>query len=166
MINERYQDSTANTPATATIDRTMTTTTSPTDKYRAGIDHVRFWVGASLAAAISAMAALVGLLLIRGVLNVPVLVTSNHPLDVTAYVLITAALVVGASALYNLMLHVAPHPTSYYGALADGRHRAGRAPALHGSGGPGVPGRLAGLNLVVGLFIAFLVPMAAVQARR
>ncbi len=166
MINERHQGhETTGTLITNTPERTDGTST-PAAKYGAGLDHVRFWIGAGLAAAISAMAALVGLLLIRGVLDVPVLVTSSHPLEITAYALLTAAIVIGASALYNLMLHVAPHPTTYYGALtAVGIALAVLLPFT-------VPvalvsqAALAGLNLVVGLLIAFLVPLAAVQARR
>ncbi len=139
------------------------------DGYRAGIDQVRFWVGAGLTALIAALGAFVGLLLIRHVLNVAVLVSGEHhliPVDVTAYALITAAIVIGASALYNLMLHVAPHPTAYYGALAAvGIALATLLPFT-------VPVALvsqialAALNLVIGLLIAFLVPMAAVAARR
>ena len=78
----------------------------------------------------------------------------------------SAAIAIGAAALYNLMLHVAPHPTAYFGALvAVGITLAALIPFT-------VPVALAsqialaGLNLVVGLMIAFLVPMAAVAARR
>ncbi len=134
--------------------------TSPTAAYRTGIDHVRFWVGAGLAAAIAAMAALVGLLLVGGILHVSV------PVGAGTYALMAAAIVIGASALYNLMLHVAPHPTTYYGALAA----VGIALVVL------LPFTVtmvlasqiafAALNLVVGLLIAFLVPMAAVAARR
>ena len=80
--------------------------------YRTGIDHVRFWVGAGLAAAIAAMAALVGSAADR---RHPAL---SVPVGAGTYAMIAAAIVIGASALYNLMLHVAPHPTTYYGALA------------------------------------------------
>ena len=133
--------------------------------YRAGIDQVRFWVGALLTAAISAGVALIGLLLIRGVLQIPILVTSSHPVDAAAYALLTAAIAIGAAALYNLMLHVAPHPTTYYGALAAvGVALATLLPFT-------IPvalvsqGVLAALNLVVGLVLAFLVPIAAVRAQ-
>lgn len=133
---------------------------SPVAAYRTGIDHVRFWVGAGLAAAIAAMAALVGLLLIGGILQISV------PVSVGAYAMIAAAIVIGASALYNLMLHIAPHPTTYYGALAA--VVICLAVLLPFT----VPMALfsqiafAGLNLVVGLMIAFMVPMAVVAARR
>ncbi len=134
--------------------------TSSVEAYRTGLDHVRFWVGAGLAAAITAMAALVGLLLIGGILHVSV------PVGAGTYAIIAAAIVIGASALYNLMLHVAPHPTAYYGALAA----VGIALAvlLPFTVSMGLYSQIAygGLNLVVGLMIAFLVPMAAVAARR
>ena len=133
---------------------------SPGAAYRTGIDHIRFWVGTGLAAAISAMTGLVGMLLIGGILQVRV------PVKAGVYALIAAAIVIGASALYNLMLHVAPHPTTYYGALA----------AVIVSLAVLLPFTLsielysqitfAGLNLVVGLMTAFLVPMAVVSARR
>jgi hypothetical protein len=142
------------------------TTASPVASYRAGLDHVRFWVGVGLTAVITAVAAVIGLLLINGVLRVPVLITSSHPLDAGAYVLLTAAIAIAAAALYNLMLHVAPHPTTYYGALAAvGIALAVLLPFT-------VPvalvsqAALAGLNLVIGLLIAFLVPLAAVTASR
>lgn len=128
--------------------------------YRTGIDHVRYWVGSGLAAAIAAMASLVGFLLIGGVLHVSI------PVGAATYASIAAAIVIGASALYNLMLHVAPHPTTYYGALAAvGVALAVLLPFT-------VPMMLysqiafGALNLVVGLMIAFMVPMAAVAARR
>ncbi len=134
--------------------------------YRAGIDQVRFWVGAMLTAGIAAGAALIGLVLIRGVLGIPILVTSSHPVDVAAYTLLTVAIAIGASALYNLMLHIAPHPTTYYGALAA----VLIALAVLLPFTIPVPlvsqAVLAGLNLVVGLVIAFLVPIAAVRAQR
>lgn len=141
---------------------------SRVQNYRAGIDQVRFWVGTALGAVITGLTAFVGLLLIRNVLDIAILVTERHhliPVDLTAYALVTAAVVVGVSALYNLMLHVAPHPGAYYGALvAVGITLAVLLPFT-------VPVALAsqialaGLNLVVGLVIAFLVPLAAVSPR-
>jgi hypothetical protein len=143
-----------------------TTSTLTPGPQRTSIDQVRFWVGACLAALVAAGVALIGLLLIRGVLQIPILVTTSHPVDAGAYVVLTAVLVIGASALYNLMLHVAPHPTTYYGALAAvGIALAALLPFT-------IPvalisqAALAGLNFVVGLVIAFLVPVAAVAARR
>lgn len=128
--------------------------------YRTGMDQIRFWVGTALAAAIAAIASLVGMLLITGVLHVFV------PVHTGAYALLAASIVIGLSALYNLMLHVAPHPAAYFGALAAvGIALAVLLPFT-------VPGLLysqiafSALNLVVGLLIAFLVPMAVVAARR
>jgi hypothetical protein len=168
MINESrsYHGGSAGTVTPTSTDSAAPALITRTANYRAGIDQIRFWVGAGLTAAIAAMSALVGLLLIRSVLDIPVLVSSSHPLDVTAYALVTAAIVIGASALYNLMLHVAPHPTTYYGALAAvGTALAVLLPFT-------VPvaivsqAALAALNLLIGLVIAFLIPMAAVRARR
>lgn len=166
MLMSEMPDHTASTTAPNAAPNAASTPIRSAANYRAGIDQVRFWVGASLAAAIAAAASLVGLLLIRGVLNVPILVTSTHPLDVTAYALITAAIVIGASALYNLMLHVAPHPTTYYGALAAVGIALAVLLPFTVSVALVSQAALAGLNLVIGLLVAFLVPMAAVQARR
>ena len=153
-------DSAAFRPGAAQPPAVAQAVSSPTAAYRTGIDHIRFWVGAGLAAAISAMTGLVGMLLISGILQVRV------PVKAGVYALIAAAIVIGASALYNLMLHVAPHPTTYYGALS----------AVIVCLAVLLPFTLsielysqiafAGLNLVVGLMTAFLVPMAVVSARR
>jgi hypothetical protein len=141
-------------------DTATASTSDPVAAYRTGLDHVRFWIGAALAAAIAALTALVGLLLITGVLHVWL------PVGVAGYALLAAALVIGASALYNLMLHVAPHPTVYFGALAAVGIALAVLIPFTISLGLYTQIALAGLNFIVGLMIAFLVPMAAVQARR
>jgi hypothetical protein len=106
------------------------------------------------------MAALVGLLLIGGILQISV------PVSVGAYAMIAAAIVIGASALYNLMLHIAPHPTTYYGALAAVVICLAVLLPFTVSMALFSQIAFAGLNLVVGLMIAFMVPMAVVAARR
>lgn len=134
----------------------------------AGIDPKRFWVGSTLSAGITAMVALVALIIGQDLLHIPMLVRDGgHLLTVSfgAYVLLAAAVAVVASALYTVILHFAPRPRLYFGWLAAlGTILVVLLPLTTGTA---LADQLALsiTNFVVGMVITFLVPVAAARTR-
>jgi len=79
--------------------------------------HRPFWVGAALAAGISALVAFIALIISNDLLHIPVLIREGSHLAVVgygAYALTAAAAAVAASVLYTVLLHFAPRPGLYY----------------------------------------------------
>ncbi|MFZ2015590.1 MAG: DUF6069 family protein [Nocardioides sp.] len=139
------------------------TEVAPGSPYDVDIDRLRFWVGAALTATIAALTALVGLTLLNGVLG---LALGQGTIDPAAYALAAVAAALAAATLFYAMLHVAPRPGVYYGWLAVISTLLAVTLPFAGSAALASEVGLAGLNLAVGLVIATLVPIAAVQARR
>jgi len=137
--------------------------------YDAGIDQVRYWVGAGITAVLAALVGIVGLIIAHGIIHVPVMFgsgTALSPLNATLYGLAAAGVALGAAGLFDGMLHVAPRPALYYcwlialvtalAALLPFTTTAALSSQIV----------LAAMNLGVGLITMILVPMAAVNARR
>lgn len=135
------------------------------------IDTARFWVGAALTAGISALAAFIALIISNDLLHIPVLIREGGHLVVVgygAYALIAAAAAVAASVLYTVLLHFAPRPGLYYGWIVGlVTLLAVLLPLIPLTVGTALAAQLAlaGINLVIGLVIICLVPVAAVRAR-
>jgi hypothetical protein len=128
-------------------------------------DDVRYWVGGGLTAAIAALIGLIGLVVSRGILHIPVVVGSGSAVSYAAYGLSAAGLAILAAGLFAGMIRVAPRPVTYYAwivgmvsvlaALLPFTTTA----SLHSQIAFGVT------NLAVGLVIALLVPLAASHAK-
>jgi Family of unknown function (DUF6069) len=131
--------------------------------YDVDIDRVRYWVGATLTAAIAGLAAMVGITVLTGILGVQ---PGAGAIDPAVYGLASAGAALGASALYYAMLHVAPRPGTYYGWLAGLLTLLAVVLPFAGAAALASQIGLAGLNLMVGIVVAVLVPIAAVQARQ
>ncbi|MGX7680600.1 DUF6069 family protein [Jatrophihabitans sp. DSM 45814] len=132
------------------------------------LDQLRYWVGAALTAVIAALAGVAGLVVAHGILHVPVFMASGStltPIVATTYGLCAAGIALLAAGLFDGMLHVAPRPNLYYGWLAAMITALATllpfttAAGLHSQIALGVT------NLAVGLTIALLIPMAAINAR-
>ena len=134
--------------------------------YSVEIDQIRYWVGGLLTAAIAALLGVVGLVVAHGIIHVPVLLGSGHPVNSVLYGLAVAGIAIGAAALFVGMLHVAPRPVAYYSWLAA--MSTALATLLPFTTSAGLHSQIvfAATNLAVGVAIMVLIPMAAVNARR
>jgi hypothetical protein len=88
----------------------------PQEKYQ--IDVARLWIGGLMAGVVAAGVAIVGLLIVRGILDIRVFQTEGGDLVNAsswwyALVSVTAALV--ATALLHLLLIAAPSPWQFFG---------------------------------------------------
>jgi hypothetical protein len=82
------------------------------------VDASRLWRGVVPAALVGAGVAIVGLIVIRELLDVPVLRRSDGEAVVEAstlwYVIVAAIAAVGATALMHLLLRLSPRPFAFY----------------------------------------------------
>ncbi|WP_111766068.1 hypothetical protein [Nakamurella deserti] len=131
------------------------------------VDQGRFWVGAVLTSGVAALSGVIGLVIAQDLLKVPVGLASIGlgGAHVGTYGLLAALVAMLAALAYDGMLAFAPRPAVYYGwltgllvALAVLLPFA--APVAIGS-----QLALALVNLVVGVSIMVLVPVAASNAR-
>jgi hypothetical protein len=152
---------------------TVPTNTAPTstvatraDNYSAGIDQVRYWVGAGLTASVTALVGIIGLVVAHGIVHVPVELGSGHAINSGLYGLLLVVLALGAAALFDGMLHVAPRPVTYYSWLIA--MVTALATLLPFTTNVGLHSQIAfaAMNLATGLVIMILIPFAAVNARR
>lgn len=142
--------------------------TGPTT-YSAGIDQVRYWVGSAITAAAAALAGVIGLVIAHGIVHVPVMFGTGSalsPVHATLYGLAAAAIALGASALFDAMLHVAPRPVGYFSWLVVLVTALAVLLPFTTTAVLSSQIAFAAMNLAVGLIILILVPMAAVNARR
>ena len=151
-------------PETAVADRDAT----PRESRNGRIDTARFWVGAALTAGISALVALIALIITNDLLHIPVMINEGGRLVMIgfgAYALVAAAAAVAASVLYAVLVNFAPRPGLYFGWIVGLVTLL--AALLPLTTGPVMVDQLAlaGINLVVGLVITGLVPVAAVRSR-
>ena len=98
-------------PETAVADRDAT----PRESRNGRIDTARFWAGAALTAGISALVALIALIITNDLLHIPVMINEGGRLVMIgfgAYELVAAAAAVAASVLYAVLVNFAPGPAS------------------------------------------------------
>jgi hypothetical protein len=147
----------------------VTSPSTPTSNYDAGIDQVRYWVGAAITAVVAALVGVVGLIVAHGIVHVPVMFGSGHaltPVNATLYGLVAAAIALGAAGLFDGMLHVAPRPVAYYSWLIALLTILAALLPFTTTAVIGSQIAVSAMNLGVGLIVMILVPMAAVNARR
>ncbi|PRX92116.1 DUF6069 family protein [Allonocardiopsis opalescens] len=139
---------------------------------RPGPDSARLWVGGVATAVVAALVALIGVLVFRSVLRVPVLGQAapgagiGGDLGVGKYALTAAFAALVATALANVLLVAAPRPLSFFGWIGGLMTAlAAVAPFTYG-----VPLReqiaLALINLFTGAVIVSLLSGAARSAGR
>ncbi|GGM10431.1 DUF6069 family protein [Nakamurella endophytica] len=130
------------------------------------LDQARFWVGSILTAAVAGMAGVIGMVVAQGVLRVPVVLPdTDAALHIGTYGMIAALISMLAALVYDGMVAFAPRPTMYYGWLTG--LLTALAVLLPFTTTASLVSQLvlAGTNLVVGVVIMTLVPVAASNAR-
>ena len=97
---------------------------APRPVVRAASDEIevsarRLWAGGGATAVVAAGIGVVGVLLVRGLLGIPILSAKGHLLDQAMVVVpITAGLAaLGATALLHLLLLTTPRSTAFFGAI-------------------------------------------------
>jgi hypothetical protein len=131
------------------------------------IDHARFWIGAVLTSTVAALGGVIGLVVARDLLQIPI---SGSPFSVgsvhiAGYGLLAGVIAMLAATVYAGLLAFAPRPTVYFGAL--GGLLTTLAVLLPFTVATPIGGQiaLAAINLTVGVLILSLVPVAASNAR-
>jgi hypothetical protein len=131
------------------------------------VDHARFWVGAILTSTVAALAGVIGLVIAQDLLHVPLTLSSTGvpSVQVGTYGVLIGLVSMLAAVLYAGMVAFAPRPTVYYGALTG--LLTALAVLLPFTAAASLTGQLAlaAINLVVGVLIMTLVPIAAVNAQ-
>jgi hypothetical protein len=133
----------------------------PAAPQRTRIDEATYCTGIALTAVVAVLTAVLGMIISRGILQIPVLESG-----VLAYVLGVAGIALGAGALFFAMLHFAPRPSNFYAALAVLGIALAVAVPFTILAALSVQAALAITNLAVGGTIAVMVPLSASHARR
>ena len=133
---------------------------------RSRIDQTRYWVGAAITAAIAAVTAVLGTIIAHSILHIPVLSDSTGGPHMLAYALSAAGIAIAAAALYNAMLHFAPRPRAFFGALSGALIALAVLVPFAITLPLSTQAAFALMNLAVAGVIALLVPLAATNARR
>ena len=133
---------------------------------RSRLDQTRFWVGATITAAIAAVTAVLGTIVAHSILHIPVLSDGAGGPHTLAYALSAAGIAFGAAGLYNAMVHFAPRPRAFFGALSGALIALAVLVPFAVTLPLGTQAAFALMNLAVAGVIAILVPFAATNARR
>ncbi len=138
----------------------------PTGRFTV-VDQGRFWVGAVLTAGVAALAGVIGLVIAQDLLQVPVSLASIGltGAHVSTYGLLAALVAMLAALAYDGMLAFAPRPAVYYGWLTGLLVTLTVLLPFATPVAIGSQLALALINLVVGVSIMVLVPVAASNAR-
>jgi hypothetical protein len=153
-------------PASTAVAPLATPLAAPVSRIR-HIDHARFWIGAVLTSTVAALGGVIGLVVARDLLQIPI---SGSPFSVgsvhiAGYGLLAGVIAMLAATVYAGLLAFAPRPTVYFGAL--GGLLTTLAVLLPFTVATPIGGQiaLAAINLTVGVLILSLVPVAASNAR-
>ena len=133
---------------------------------RSRLDQTRYWVGAAITAAIAALTAVLGTIVAHSILHIPVLSDGTGGAHTLAYALSAAAIAIAAAALYNAMLHFAPRPRAFFGALSGALIALAVLVPFAITLPLGSQAAFALMNLAVAVVITILVPLAATNAGR
>lgn len=92
----------------------------PEQKVRPSVDAGKLWTGGIATAVVAALVAVVGVLIIRGVFEVPIVAPGNTPgsIDYVGAVWLAAIAVCGgllATGIAHVLLLVAPRPMTFFG---------------------------------------------------
>ncbi|WP_211245576.1 DUF6069 family protein [Actinomadura oligospora] len=130
----------------------------------------RLWAGGLATAVVAALVVVVGVLLVRGVLDIPVLAPSGRGTygdsSTTSYAVVAAAAALLATALLHLLLVAVPRPVAFFGWIGSLATAAAVLLPLTMNSLDDSALATAGINLVTGVSIVSLlcaVASAAVQ---
>jgi len=142
------------------------TAVRPTGRFQV-VDQGRFWVGAVLTSGVAALAGVIGLVVAQDLLKVPVSLASIGlgGAHLGTYGLLAALVAMLAALAYDGMIAFAPRPAVYYGWLTGLLVALTVLLPFAAPVAVGSQLALAVVNLVVGVSIMVLVPVAASNAR-
>ena len=131
------------------------------------IDQSRFWVGAVLTSTVAALGGVIGLVVARDLLQIPISASpfGVGPVHIASYGLLAGVVAMLAATVYAGLLAFAPRPTVYFGAL--GGLLTTLAVLLPFTVPAAIGGQiaLAAINLTVGVLVLSLIPVSASNAR-
>ncbi|MFI5607793.1 DUF6069 family protein [Amycolatopsis sp. NPDC051903] len=136
---------------------------------RPGIDAARLWAGGVATAVIAALVAIVGLLIARGIFDVPVLAPKGEGVwgsaSTTTYALVAAGAALAATALMHLLSVATPAPSQFFGWIMVLVTLIAVVLPLTLTVDLSAKIATAAINLVIGLVIAIVVNSMAANAR-
>ncbi|MEW2506101.1 DUF6069 family protein [Amycolatopsis sp. CA-161197] len=136
---------------------------------RPGIDAARLWAGGVATAVVAALVAIVGLLIARGIFDVPVLAPKGEgawgSASTTTYALAAAAAALLATGLMHLLSIATPAPSQFFGWIMVLVTLIAVVLPLTLTVEPSAKYATAAINLVIGLVIAIVVNSMAANAR-
>lgn len=131
------------------------------------VDQGRFWVGAVLTSVVAALAAVIGMVVAQDLVRVPLSLGSLGlaGAHIGSYGLTAAVVALLAAVAYDGMLAFAPRPAVYYGTLTGLLTALAVLMPFTAAVPLAAQLALAAVNLVVGVLIITLVPVAASNAQ-
>ncbi|HWD01732.1 MAG TPA: DUF6069 family protein [Amycolatopsis sp.] len=136
---------------------------------RPGIDAARLWAGGVATAVVAALVAIAGLLIARGIFDVPVLAPKGEGVwgsaNSTTYALLSAAAALAATALMHLLSVATPAPSQFFGWIMVLVTIIAVVLPLTLTVDTRAKIATAAINLVIGLVIAIVVNSMAANAR-
>jgi len=141
--------------------------TAPQARRGVPVDQGRYWVGALLTSGVAAMAGVIGVLIAQDLLRVPLTMSSIGlgAAHMSTYGLFAAVVALLAAGAYDAMLLFAPRPTIYFCWLTGLLTALAVLLPFTVPVAIGAQVALAIINLVVGVAVMTLVPVAATNAR-
>lgn len=132
------------------------------------LDQGRYWVGSVLTAGVAALAGTIGIVIAQDLLKMPLSLASlgMSGAGMGLYGMLAALLALLAAGLFDGMLAFAPRPVVYYSWLTSLLVVLAVLMPFTAGAAFGAQVALALINLVVGVAIVTLVPVAASNARR
>jgi hypothetical protein len=145
-------------------------TVHPTGGAANTIDTGRLWAGGLATAVVAALVGLAGILLARGIFDVPVLAPAAEgtwgDADTTAYALYCAGAALVATAFLHLLLVSAPQPLLFFGWIITLATVVAAAAPFATKGSTSSKIATAVINLAVGIAVGVLLSGAARSAAR
>ncbi|MBB4684275.1 DUF6069 family protein [Amycolatopsis jiangsuensis] len=136
---------------------------------RPGVDAGRLWAGGVATAVVAALVAIVGLLIARGIFDVPVLAPKGDGIwgnaSTTTYAVTAAAVALLATGLMHLLSVATPAPGQFFGWIMVLVTLIAVVLPLTLTVAPSAKIATAVINLVIGLVIALVVSSMAANAR-
>jgi hypothetical protein len=133
------------------------------------LDARRLWAGAVVSAVIASLVAVAGILVARGLLDVPLLAPRAEgvwgSVSTGAYALAAAVLTLAAAGIMQLLWLVVPRPTWYFGWLVGLATLIGMVAPLSLNVEFGSKVATATMDLVMGIVVSVLITSTARSAR-